>query len=189
MIKLQDSLLTDILPEQLAADQEVQALAYAIGRQVAGLCRAAEQARVWAALDDAPAEVLDLLAAELRTPSYDESFSPKIKRELIRGTLTAYAQMGTPAAVERMINVIFGSGYIQEWWQYGGQPYHFKAFTTNPAVTEDNLAEFAEVLAAVKRLSSWLDEVVLELATPPLELYAAHWLHVGDFIRLGKAVT
>ena len=188
MIKLQNSLLTDILPEQLAADREVQALAYAVGRQVEALCQAADKTIVWAALAEASDKVLDLLAAELRTPCYDEILSPKIKRELIRSTLSAYAQTGTPAAVERMINTIFGRGYIKEWWQYGGQPYHFKAFTTNPAVTEDNLAEFAAVLASVKRLSAWLDEVVLELTTPPLELYAAHWLHTGDFIRLGRAI-
>ena len=75
MIKLQNSLLTDILPEQLAADREVQALAYAVGRQVEALCQAADKTIVWAALAEASDKVLDLLAAELRTPCYANGYA------------------------------------------------------------------------------------------------------------------
>ena len=112
---------------------------------------------------------MDLLAVELRTPSYDENFSIKVKRTLIAESLLFYAQMGTPAAVNRIIETIFQAGHISEWWEYGGKPYHFKAYTTHPAI------------------SAWLDEIVLDLSTPPAEVFVGHWIHTGDFITLQRA--
>ena len=146
MIKLSGSRFTDIMPENLAEQTEIQALAYAVGRQVEKLLAYADGARTYAAIYAVPEKVLDLLAVELRTPSYDENFSIKVKRTLIAESLLFYAQMGTPAAVNRIIETIFQAGHISEWWEYGGKPYHFKAYTTNPAITSDDVEEFKRVL-------------------------------------------
>ena len=120
MIKLSGSRFTDIMPENLAEQPEIQALAYAVGRQVEKLLAYADGARTYAAIYAVPEKVLDLLAVELRTPSYDENFSIKVKRTLIAESLLFYAQMGTPAAVNRIIETIFQAGHISEWWEYGG---------------------------------------------------------------------
>ena len=42
------------------------------------------------------------------------------------------------------------------------------------------------MLGTVKRLSAWLDEIVLDLSTPPAEVFVGHWIHTGDFITLQK---
>ena len=177
MIKLSGSRFTDIMPENLAEQPEIQALAYAVGRQVEKLLAYADGARTYAAIYAVPEKVLDLLAVELRTPSYDENFSIKVKRTLIAESLLFYAQMGTPAAVNRIIETIFQAGHISEWWEY----------TTNPAITSDDVEEFKRVLGTVKRLSAWLDEIVLDLSTPPAEVFVGHWIHTGDFITLQRA--
>lgn len=187
MIKLNGSRFTDIMPDNLAQQPEVQAIAYAVGRQIEKLCAYADGARTYAAIYSMPERVLDLLAVELRTPAYDENYSIKVKRALIEGSLLFYTQMGTPAAVNKIIETIFEAGYISEWWEYGGEPYHFKAYTTNPAITQDDVEEFRRVLGSVKRLSAWLDEIILDLSTPPAEIYVAHWVHTGDFITLKRA--
>ena len=113
-----------------------------------------DSARAYAAIATMPERVLDLLAVELRTPAYDENYSIRVKRALIEGTLVFYTQMGTPAAVNKIIETIFETGYIREWWEYDGDPYHFKAYTTNPAITSDDVEEFKRVLGSVKRLRS-----------------------------------
>lgn len=187
MTKLNGSRFTDILPENLAGQTEVQAIAYAVGRQVEKLCAWADSARTYAAVATMPEKVLDALAVELRTPAYDETFSVRIKRALIEGTLTFYMTMGTPAAVNKIIETIFENGHISEWWEYGGEPYHFKATTTNPAITSDDVEEFKRVLGSVKRLSAWLDEIVLDLSTEAAQVYFGNWLHTGDFITLQRA--
>lgn len=187
MIRLNGSLFTDILPANLSGDLETQAVAYAVGCQVKKMCAYADGARTYAAIRTMPEPVLDLLAVELRTPAYDEKYSVKVKRALIEGTMLFYSQMGTPAAANRIIETIFEVGHISEWWEYGGEPHHFKAYTTNPAITADDVEEFKRVLGSVKRLSSWLDEIILDLSTPPTEIYIGHWIHTGEYITLQRA--
>ena len=187
MINLNGSRFTSIMPDNLAGQVEIQAVAYAVGRQMEKLCAYADSARTYAAIATMPERVLDLLAVELRTPAYDENYSIRVKRALIEGTLVFYTQMGTPAAVNKIIETIFETGYIREWYEYGGDPYHFKAYTTNPAITSDDVEEFKRVLGSVKRLSAWLDEIVLDLSTPATKIYVGHWIHTGDFITLQKA--
>ena len=130
---------------------------------------------------------LDLLAVELRTPVYKQTYSVAIKRALVKESLIFYDQMGTPAAVNRIIEAVFGVGYIKEWWECGLQPHHFKAYTTNPVVTAANVQEFKEVLNSVKRLSSWLDEVVLDLSTDAAQPKVGFFVHTGDIVTLNKA--
>lgn len=55
-------------------------------------------------------------------------YSLKTKRALIQGSLLFYTQMGTPAAVNRIIETIFETGYIEEWYEYDGDPHHFRAY-------------------------------------------------------------
>lgn len=187
MINLKASDFTSILPTNLASQTEVQAIAYALGRQITTVCAYADSARVYAALSQVPENVLDVLAAELRTPAYDENYSITVKRTLVEGTLTFYMKMGTPYAVNRIIEAIFETGYIKEWFDYGGEPYHFKAYTTNPAITQDDVAEFTRVLSTVKRLSAWLDEIILDLATEAMDFYIGFWVQTGEFVRLKRA--
>lgn len=125
MIDLKDSLMTDILPGHLET-AEVKALAYAVGRQIRQLCSYADKSRTYAALASAPDTVLDALAAELRTPAYDETLPVETKRELVASTLTFYTHLGTPAALEQLISILFAKGRVVEWYNYNGSEYHFK---------------------------------------------------------------
>ena len=87
-----------------------------------GRCAYSDAARTYAAIATMPEWLLDYMAVELRTPSYDENYSIKTKRALIEGSLLFYTQMGTPAAVNRIIETIFETGYIEEWYEYDAFP-------------------------------------------------------------------
>ena len=168
MIKRSGSRLTDIMPESLASQVETQAFAYAVGRQIEKLCAYSDAARTYAAIATMPEWLLDYMAVELRTPSYDENYSLKTKRALIQGSLLFYTQMGTPAAVNRIIETIFETGYIEEWYEYDGDPHHFRAYVGDGGeVGPGELEEFRRVLSSVKRLSSWLDDIITITAMDP----------------------
>lgn len=161
MIDLRGSRFTDIMPENLVSQLETQAFAYALGRQIEKLCAYADGVHIYAAVASMPEKILDVLAVELQTPAYRDSFSIEVKRALIAGTLTFYANLGTPAACNQIIEIIFGTGYISEWFDYDGDPHHFRAYVGNGGqIDPSDLEEFRRVLANVKRLSSWLDEVI-----------------------------
>ena len=168
MIKLSGSRFTDIMPDNLASQVETQAFAYAVGRQIEKLCAYSDAARTYAAIATMPEWLLHYMAVELRTPSYDENYSLKTKRALIQGSLLFYTQMGTPAAVNRIIETIFETGYIEEWYEYDGDPHHFRAYVGDGGeVGPGELEEFRRVLSSVKRLSSWLDDIITITAMDP----------------------
>ena len=168
MIKLSGSRFTDIMPENLASQVETKAFAYAVGRQIEKLCAYSDAARTYAAIATMPEWLLDYMAVELRTPSYDENYSLKTKRALIQGSLLFYTQMGTPAAVNRIIETIFETGYIEEWYEYDGDPHHFRAYVGDGGEGgPGDLEEVRRVLSSVKRLSSWLDDIITITAMDP----------------------
>ena len=168
MIKLSGSRFTDIMPENLASQVETKAFAYAVGRQIEKLCAYSDAARTYAAIATMPEWLLDYMAVELRTPSYDENYSLNTKRALIQGSLLFYTQMGTPAAVNRIIETIFETGYIEEWYEYDGDPHHFRAYVGDGGeVGPGELEEFRRVLSSVKRLSSCLDDIITITAMDP----------------------
>ena len=74
--------------------------------------------------------------------------------------------MGTPAACNQIMEAMFGDGHIEEWFGYGGEPHHFRALVGNGSpIGVEVLAEFRRALDQVKRLSSWLDEIIITLPT------------------------
>lgn len=153
-----DGLLTDLLGGPYRTDPEVQALAYAIRAGTQLLIKYTDNATVMGAIEKAPEEALDLLAAELRTQYYDVAYSPSIKRSLLQNTMRWYQIAGTKAAVEELAQTIFGNCTVEEWFEYGGEPYHFRVIT-NALAEPDNIEQFTTLLRSIKNVRSHLDSV------------------------------
>lgn len=185
MINLQGSRFTDIMPENLASQLETQAFAYALGRQIEKLCTYADGVHIYAAVASMPEKILDVLAIELQTPAYNQQLSVEVKRELIKGTLYFYSRLGTPAAVNWVIRSVFGNGSMEDWYSYGGEPHHFRVYVGNGGnmATLENLSEFYRLVARIKRLSSWLDEIQL-ISTP----MTATLRYAGAFASYSRTV-
>ena len=65
---------------------------------------------------------------------------------------------------------IFGDAEIEEWFEYGGAPGYFRILTTNPNVSGDTLEQFRKTAQNVKRLSAWLEEVLVDLGSSNMAL-------------------
>lgn len=164
MTNLNGSRITEFLPSGFASEPEIQAFSYALGKQIEKLCNYADDARTYAAINSMPDKMLDILAVEVRTPGYLETDNLSIKRALIMDTLTFYMTAGTPNAANRIVQNIFGEGRIWEWFEYGGDPYHFKVVTTNADISGAAYNRFINVLNMVKNVRSILDEVIIAVA-------------------------
>lgn len=180
MIDLRTSEFTSIVPENLSSQTEVQAIAYALGRQIEAICGYADHARIYAAMPLISEEALDLLAEELRTPAYDESYSVPVKRELVEGTLQFYMTIGTPYAVNKVIAAIFDNGRIQEWFEYGGDPYHYKMVidVTEQGIEHGKHTIMVERVRRCKNLRSWLDGIEYEAhSNGVMNAFGGHEIH------------
>ena len=163
MISLYNSNITDILPEVLSEKPEVQALGYALNRAMQRLISYCQNISVYAAIDTLPEQVLDLLAVELNTQYYDTSLSIVVKRTLIKNTLNWYMNTGTAAAVAELVESVFGNGEVEEWFDYDGEPYHFRIRTANINSTDEMVQQITALVGTMKNVRSHLDEVLVEV--------------------------
>jgi len=185
MINLYNSNITDILPEVLADNANTKALGYAISKAMKRLIEYCQNISVYAAIDNAPEQVLDLLALELNTQYYDDSQSIEVKRSLIKNTLGWYLKIGTVSAVEEAVTAVFGDGEIEEWFDYGGEPYHFKVHTTTINSTDEMIQELTELISTMQNVRSKLESVIVE-ARQQLQLYYSSNVNVVmDSVTIG----
>ena len=143
----------------------------------------------WDSIDSLTEEELDALAWELGIDWYRIDAEIYIKRQLIKDSRKMSGKLGTKWAVERIINTYFGEGFISEWFEYNGEPGHFKVFSSNPTVTNENLQEFLSILDKVKRASSHLDGIVITL-TGRMFLHLGIGIHEASFdtYRIGRKI-
>ena len=172
MISLHDGQITDLLSNSMNRNPETIAIGYAIREEKRRIMERADRTRTIALIDQMPERILDILAVELRTPAYRDTYPIETKKALVAGTLEFYAHLGTPAAVEEIVRTIFKGGAISEWFEYGGDPHHFRVDIAllGEAITPETMAELRRMINSIKRLSSWLDDITVttEIEATPL---------------------
>ena len=161
MIDLRDGKITDLINNQMAYNPETMSIGYAILQEKQRLMALVDRTRLMAVVENLEEWVLDYLAVELRAPAYEDSFPIEVKRELIAGTLPFYAKLGTPKAINWATRTIFGGSQLQEWFEYGGEPYHFKirVNVSGEVVTPEKDRKMRHVILVCKNLRSHLDEI------------------------------
>lgn len=170
MIKFEDSEIIQILPSILRNDPETQAISYAIACEIKRILEYSRKISVYASVDRLSEEFLDLLATELRSPYYDAGMDIQIKRDIIKRTIQWYYTAGTPSAVEELVKTIFGEGEVEEWFEYGGEPYYFR-IKTNAALTPEANHVFEDMIKKVKNVRSHLERVVTSRRLDEMSYY------------------
>lgn len=184
MITLRNAKLTDSLPAIIAKQPWAQAMAFAVNNQMNRLLDYANGVLVSANVDTMPDAILDILAMELRIPYYDQAYTTQVKRELIKGAIQYWATAGTVGSLTEIMENIFGDAEIEEWFSYNGDPGNFRIITTNPNVTGSTLEKFQETARHVKRLSAYLEEVIVDLGIPAMNVYQGNALYHHTDITL-----
>jgi phage tail P2-like protein len=170
-MKLSDAEILKLLPAFMREDEAVKGLAAGTDTVTKQLTARLKLLSRWNQIDKMTDAELDELAWELNIQWYDSTAILAVKRAVIRNSDRVYAKLGTKAAVEQIVTDYFGTGVVREWWEYGGQPHHFKVLSDNPELTNNNLGQFLALLEVVKRKSSRLDAILISL-TGEMSLYS-----------------
>lgn len=175
MTDLYDAGLAGQLPESMERLAKVQAFSYAVmqgGRRVIDLMQSSQVVMAPELLDIG---IVDALAAEENSPYYDSSAGEAIRRQTYADTTINYIQAGTKAAVQRLVDTVFGSGLVEEWQEYSSDPFNFR-ITLQSGPTTDMVAEMDKILPRVKNERSIL-ETLRVLYTDEQHIYIGHVLH------------
>jgi phage tail P2-like protein len=142
---------------------------------------------IYSNIDELPHEVLDILAWQFHIDWYVATAGIEIKRKLIKNCMKVHRSKGTGYAVEQVIEDMFGDGFVTEWFEYGGEAFHFKVITTNPSVTSELANQFNMAVNAVKRKSTVLEQIIISLSAE-LDIYYAGVVHTGDNLTIRQVV-
>ena len=144
-------------------DAQTKAFMYACDRQIKKLLERAEKIKVWCAIESVDEKYLDYMAADCRVLFYNSSLPPDVKRKLIANSQYWYMKLGTSAAMEEMINIVFQNNdtSIEEWYSYAGEAFHFR-IAVSSAVTTVEMSEFLKYVNEVKNARSIIDYLVLQ---------------------------
>lgn len=180
MRSLQTVSICDLLPSSLTGDPFVAAFAEAFDYEFHLLVADTARLLLFANLAEQPNEVLDYLAWQLNVDFYDQTMSLAVKRELISKALYWHSIKGTPAAVERVVQIVFGAGAVEEWFEYDGDPYHFRVRTPGGAFpTSAKIDLIMRMISVVKRASAVLEKLIIEQSVDH-PLFFAGVLQVGQ---------
>lgn len=179
--------LMDILPESLKRDPQIKALAEAITPEIQLVSAEIVNCILFPRIDNLPVEIVDMLAWQMHVDWYDATADISVKRQLIKSASRIHRYRGTPAAVEEIIQTYFGDGYLEEWFDYGGEPYRFRVVTSNSSVTAELADQFLMVLNTVKNTRSHLDGILIALSGE-LDFFFSGIVHTVDSIEIRQVV-
>lgn len=163
-MKLNDIDFIKLLPQFMRDDDAVKGLAEGVNQIVRDLVGSVDALSTWDHIDELSEAELDELAWELNIQWYDSSANIEVKRNLIKNSDKVFQRLGTKWAAENIIRTYFGDGHIEEWFEYDGEPGHFRVLSSNLSLNNERLTEFLNLLQKVKRASAKLDGIVITLA-------------------------
>ena len=165
-MKLGEVLFLDMVPRLFRGDRTVRGTAAACDTLLRTLLSKGAMLPLWTRIDEQPEHILDEMAAALNLLWYDRGATLAQKRAIVSSAEKVYRQLGTPAAVRQVAEDYFGPAAVEEWWEYGGDPGHFRIRIQAQSLTQDQIDMFTRKVRWVKRASAWLDSITTE---EPLE--------------------
>jgi phage tail P2-like protein len=179
--------LADILPPNLVADPFVAALIPVFDEEFRLLVADTAKILLFAALDSQPDEVLDQLAWQFNVDFYDQGAALTVKREMVANALYWHSVKGTPHAVEHVAALALGDSTVEEWFDYGGDPFNFRVITEGAKFP--NLAKYTDLvrcIRVVKRASAILERFQIEQSGQQTLTFGGA-MQIGQHITLGSA--
>ncbi|MBE5917823.1 MAG: hypothetical protein E7273_13395 [Pseudobutyrivibrio ruminis] len=145
------------LPPNLQ-DVENECFAYALDKQIKKFHELAKSLTIWSNLDEVDPKYYDYLALCIRAPYYRSEYENEMKLSLLKTSLEMNRYAGTRSAIDKLLDTIFERAEFKPWYDYDGEPYHFKPIIYD-TLAEDANTVFMNVIKKVKAARSVMDEV------------------------------
>ncbi|TCZ73064.1 phage tail protein I [Paenibacillus albiflavus] len=171
----------------MKGDETVQGFSAGLNTQFREIACQVKLAEIYSRIEEQPEEVLDILAWQFNVDWYEAESDIDVKRQAINDALLLSRIRGTPAAVQRVVEIYFGDGRVEEWFEYGGKPSYFRVITNNPEATNDKAALLARAVNSVKNLRSRLETVIIE-SSENMDMRFGFALHMGDKLKVEQVV-
>lgn len=163
------------LPPAIKGDTSTEALAEATAEVLADRVAEIDRLRIVPNIDNLEEALLAILARDFKVDWWDPEYSIEEKRQTVKDSWRVHKTLGTKAAVETAIRAIYPRTRVLEWWEYDGEPYHFRLDIniTNDHIDSEKQRRVLERLNFYKSLRSHNDGVTYFVEAVPAIARAA----------------
>lgn len=141
-------------------DIESDCFGYALDKQMEKFHKLAKQLTIWSDIDNVDPKYYDYMALCIKAPYYKSEYDNEMKLKLLKTAIEMHRYAGTQRAVDQLLEIIFERAIYTPWFEYDGQPYHFKPQVFD-VLTEDAATVFADVVRKVKAARSVMDAIAI----------------------------
>lgn len=125
---------------------------------------AAERIHIYTLIDSQPEEILDVLATQFKVDWYDANYPLQAKQNIIKTALEVRRYYGTDWATLKAISAIYPRSEIEQWYDYGGTPGHFRVIcSVDGALIPVKRREIRRSVNIYKRMTAHLDSLYLQV--------------------------
>lgn len=141
-----------------------------------------------AIVDNLPIDALPHLAEQKHITGNEgwiQADTEQEKRNLIKNAIEIHRYRGTKYALLKVLETFGVDGEIKEWFEYSGDPYHFKVVLnvfTHP-ISEETEQKLVALINDYKNVRSWLEGVEVVLASR-LRQKITSYVAVGETISI-----
>lgn len=143
-------------------DKTTIGMCSALNKQLSDIASKTDQILIYSRIDEISEDILDILSYQFHVDFYDTALPIEKKRLLVKNSLLWHKTKGTPAAVEEVITAAFDESWIEEWFQYSGNPYMFKIITTDRITDTEKISQIITAIDSVKNIRSHLEEFIFQ---------------------------
>ena len=175
-----------LMPLFLKKDRNTRALIAAVCHMVFRFLEAVEHAVIELTdIEQMSEEALDERAYSLGMLWYDYQADVEKKRMWIREAEQMRRSIGTIAAISRLMTGAYANCRVEEWPEYGGEPYHFRVTVFGRA--DPKTEEWArKAIEHTKNLRSILDGFFYSGTTSDIVLEAESHAYEAGYRRAGE---
>ncbi len=180
-------MLKEILTVSLQESKEIQALTESFDTVLSEIFQKIPNVLIYSRIDTLSEEVIDLLAWQFHIEGYELAETEEEKRALVKKAIELHRYKGTRWAIKKVFEVLGINAEIQEWFEYGGEPYKFKVLLKSVVQDEDTYRKLIELINEYKNTRSWLDSIGIH-REHTAQLYYGFAAKDGKYYTIGLHV-
>ena len=182
-----DALISS-LPFSVTQDEDKEKLAKIVAEELIKTVELTDKALFLSKIKELSEDLLDILAYDFKVEWYDVKAPIENKRKAIEECIIVHKYKGTKYAVETALHSMFKDAKVEEWFEYGGEPFHFK-LTVYGGSSAGGLKNLYQKLQYSKNLRSVMESVVFVISPDsPAYMYAGVKL-AGMTKRIGARIS
>lgn len=161
--------LLDILPPNLKNDPDIIAASKAVDNSFSGILEELIYVSPLYHLENQKEDVIDHLLYQFHIIDDEGKSLAQTKDEkigLIDSSFEIHQKKGTKAALERVLEQLNIRAKVLEWFDYGGEPYHFKLEVTevdNSGFDDNKQKLLDRLIESHKNKRSWIEKIEIFL--------------------------